>query len=89
MAGLTVAIAAGVRPERGIFTATVGGFLVSALGGSPFQIGGPVGAFIVLVANALARLGVAGLATAVALSGAGLGVLRLGRLIPHPVTLGF
>ncbi len=106
MAGLTVAVvalplsmaiamASGVSPERGIFTAIVGGFLVSALGGSRFQIGGPAGAFIVLVSATVAKLGVGGLALAVFLSGLMLalgGVLRLGELvrrIPHAVTVGF
>src|SRR5438309_5496301 len=106
MAGLTVAIvalplsmaiaiASGTTPERGLYTAIVGGFLVSALGGSRFQIGGPAGAFIVLVAATVARFGVDGLVMAVLLSGAMLtliGALRLGNLIrhiPHPVTVGF
>jgi SulP family sulfate permease len=88
MAGLTVAVvalplsmaiavASGVTPERGLFTAIVGGFLVSALGGSRFQIGGPAGAFIVLVAATAAQFGVEGL------------MLTLIRYIPHPVTVGF
>src|SRR3984885_5198503 len=72
MAGLTVAIvalplsmaiaiASGTTPERGLFTAIVGGFLISALGGSRFQVGGPAGAFIVLVASAVDRHGIEGL----------------------------
>ena len=106
MAGLTVAVvalplsmaiavASGVSPARGLYTAIVGGFVVSALGGSRFQIGGPAGAFIVLVAAEAARAGVSGLLTAVALSGvflAVLGALRVGGLvrhIPHAVTVGF
>ncbi|HTI66730.1 MAG TPA: SulP family inorganic anion transporter [Caulobacteraceae bacterium] len=106
MAGLTVAIvalplsmaiaiASGVSPDRGLYAAIVGGFLVSALGGSRFQIGGPAGAFIVLVAATVARFGVDGLMLTVFLSGLMLtlvGVLRLGaliRLIPHAVTVGF
>ncbi len=106
MAGLTVsivalplsmaiAIASGVGPERGLFTAIIGGFIVSALGGSRFQIGGPAGAFIVLVAACVAQTGVQGLLLATLLSGAMLAVLallRLGsyvRFIPYPVTLGF
>lgn len=106
MAGLTVAILAlplsmaiavssGVTPAQGLYTAIIGGFLVSALGGSRYQIGGPAGAFIVLVSSTVARHGVEGLAVTVLLSGIMLtlvGVLRLGaliRLIPHPVTVGF
>ena len=106
MAGLTVAIlalplsmaiavASGVSPDRGLYTAIIGGFLVSALGGSRYQIGGPAGAFIVLVSATVAKFGVEGLALTVLLSGVMLalvGALRLGSLIrhvPHPVTVGF
>ena len=106
VAGLTVAIVAlplsmaiavgsGVSPDRGLYTAIVGGFVVSALSGSRFQIGGPAGAFIVLVAAAVSRFGVEGLLLAVLLSGVMLtlaGALRLGSLIrhiPHAVTVGF
>lgn len=106
MAGLTVAIlalplsmaiavASGVSPDRGLYAAIVGGFLVSALGGSRYQIGGPAGAFIVLVAATVTRLGIDGLMLTVALSGVLLsliGALRLGsliRYIPHAVTVGF
>jgi sulfate permease, SulP family len=106
MAGLTVAIlalplsmaiavASGVSPDRGLYAAVIGGFLVSALGGSRYQIGGPAGAFIVLVSGAVTQLGVDGLLLAVALSGvmlAFLGLLRLGGLIrrvPHTVAVGF
>ncbi len=106
MAGLTVAIvalplsmaiamASGVSPDRGLYTAIVGGFLVSALGGSRFQIGGPAGAFIVLVAATVAQFGIDGLVLAILLSGAMLtllGLFRLGefiRHIPHAVTVGF
>ena len=106
MAGLTVAIlalplsmaiavASGVSPAQGLYTAIIGGFLVSALGGSRVQIGGPAGAFIVLVAATVAKFGVEGLAITVLLSGlmlALLGALRLGgliRYIPHAVTVGF
>lgn len=92
---MAIAIASGVGPERGLYTAIVGGFLVSALGGSRFQIGGPAGAFIVLVAACVAQTGVAGLMLATFLSGvmlAALGLARLGstiRYIPYPVTVGF
>jgi SulP family sulfate permease len=106
VAGLTVAIVAlplsmaiavgsGVSPDRGLFTAIVGGFVVSALSGSRFQIGGPAGAFIVLVAATASKFGIEGLLLAVLLSGIMLalaGALRLGSLIrhiPHAVTVGF
>jgi len=92
---MAIAVASGVSPERGLYTAIVGGFVVSALSGSRFQIGGPAGAFIVLVAAAVTQLGLSGMVLAVALSGAilmALGVLRIGSLvrhIPHAVTVGF
>jgi sulfate permease, SulP family len=92
---MAIAVASGVTPERGLFTAIVGGFLVSALGGSRFQIGGPAGAFIVLVAATVAQLGVDGLLLTVLVSGVMLtvvGATGLGSLIrymPHPVTVGF
>jgi SulP family sulfate permease len=92
---MAIAIASGVGPERGLFTAIVGGFLVSALGGSRYQIGGPAGAFIVLVAACVMATGLQGLILATFLSGLVLiaaGVLRLGtyiRYIPYPVTVGF
>jgi SulP family sulfate permease len=92
---MAIAIASGVSPDRGLYAAIVGGFLVSALGGSRFQIGGPAGAFIVLVASTAAVHGVDGLIMATFLSGLFItlaGVFRLGgliRLIPHPVTVGF
>jgi SulP family sulfate permease len=69
---MAFAIASGVSPERGLYTAIVGGFLVSALGGSRFQIGGPAGAFIVLVAATVAKFGVEGLLLTVLLSCRGL-----------------
>lgn len=92
---MAIAVASGVSPDRGLYTAIVGGFLVSALGGSRFQIGGPAGAFIVLVAATAAKFGIDGLLLTVLLSGLMLtliGVLRLGSLIrhiPHAVTVGF
>ncbi|MBK5934538.1 SulP family sulfate permease [Rhodovulum imhoffii] len=92
---LAIAIASGVPPDRGVFTAIVGGFLVSLLGGSRFQIGGPAGAFIVLVMATVQRHGLDGLALATFLSGIFLalgGILRLGnfvKYIPYPVTVGF
>jgi SulP family sulfate permease len=92
---MAIAIASGVSPDRGLYAAIIGGFLVSALGGSRFQIGGPAGAFIVLVATTAATQGVDGLILATFLSGLFItiaGVMRLGgliRLIPHAVTVGF
>jgi SulP family sulfate permease len=92
---MAIAVASGVTPERGLYTAIVGGFFVSALGGSRFQIGGPAGAFIVVVAAAVNDYGFDGLLLAVLLSGAMMTLLaltRLGALIrymPHPVTVGF
>ena len=92
---MAIAIASGVGPERGLYTTIIGGFLVSALGGSRFQIGGPAGAFIVLVSACVMAIGVQGLILATFLSGLLLiaaGALRLGtyiRFIPYPVTVGF
>jgi SulP family sulfate permease len=92
---MAIAVASGVSPGRGLYTAVVGGFCVSALSGSRFQIGGPAGAFIVLVAATEAKLGLNGLLLTVLLSGLMLtlvGLLRLGsliRYIPHAVTVGF
>ena len=92
---MAIAIASGVTPDRGLYTAIVGGFVVSLLGGSRFQIGGPAGAFIVLVAATVERHGVDGLILATLLSGLILlpvGWLRLGtyiKYIPYPVTVGF
>ncbi len=106
MAGLTVAIvalplsmaiaiASGVTPDRGLYTAIVGGFFVSLLGGSRFQVGGPAGAFIVLVALTVERHGVDGVILATMMAGLFLvaaGLLRVGtyiKFIPYPVTVGF
>ena len=92
---MAIAIASGVGPERGLYTAIVGGFVVSLLGGSRFQIGGPAGAFIVLVAATVERHGVDGLLLATLIAGLLLlliGFLRLGtyvKYIPYPVTIGF
>jgi SulP family sulfate permease len=92
---MAIAVASGVSPERGLYTSVVGGFLVSALGGSRFQIGGPAGAFIVLVAATGAKFGLEGLLLTVLISGAMLTLLGLSRLgslirhIPHAVTVGF
>jgi SulP family sulfate permease len=92
---MAIAIASGASPAQGLYTAIVGGFLVSLLGGSRFQIGGPAGAFIVLVAATVAQHGLDGLILATFLSGlmlAAVGLLRLGtfiKFIPFPVTVGF
>lgn len=92
---MAIAIASGVTPERGLITAVVAGFLISALGGSRVQIGGPTGAFIVVLAGVVAQFGYAGLATATFLAGGLLlifGLARFGKIIqfiPYPVTTGF
>jgi SulP family sulfate permease len=92
---MAIAVASGVSPGRGLYTTVVGGFCVSALSGSRFQIGGPAGAFIVLVAATQVKFGLNGLLLTVLLSGLMLtlvGLLRLGSLIrhiPHAVTVGF
>src|SRR6185437_11191431 len=92
---MAIAIASGVTPDRGLYTSIVGGFVVSALGGSRFQVGGPAGAFIVLVAATVEQHGVDGLILATLLSGLillAMGFLRLGtfiKYIPYPVTVGF
>ena len=106
IAGLTVglvalplamafAIASGVPPQTGIYTAVIAGFLISALGGSRFQIGGPTGAFVVIVAGIIAKFGLSGLLMVTLMAGAILvlmGVTGLGtavKFIPRPVTIGF
>jgi SulP family sulfate permease len=92
---MALAIAVGVPPEHGLYTAIVAGFVVAALGGSKHQVTGPTAAFIVILAPICAKYGVGGLLTAGILAGGlliAMGVARLGRLIefiPHPVTTGF
>ena len=92
---MAIAVASGVSPERGLYAAVIGGFLVSALGGSRYQVGGPAGAFIVLVSATVTKFGLDGLLLTVFISGFMLtviGMLRLGsliRYIPHAVTVGF
>jgi SulP family sulfate permease len=92
---MAIAIASGSTPAAGLFTAIVGGLLVSALSGSRHQIGGPAGAFIVLVAATIDQHGFDGLLLATMLAGAiliAVGLLRLGtyiKYIPHPVLVGF
>jgi SulP family sulfate permease len=81
---MAIAIASGTTPDRGLYAAIFGGFLVSLLGGSRFQIGGPAGAFIVLVAASTARHGIEGVLLATMMAGLFLvvaGVLKLGTYI--------
>jgi len=106
IAGLTVGLVAlplamafgissGVTPQAGIYTAVVAGFLISALGGSRVQIGGPTGAFVVIVAGIVAKFGLSGLAVATVMAGVMLVVMGLTGLgsavkfIPRPVVIGF
>lgn len=92
---IAFAIASGVSPERGLITAVIAGFLISALGGSRVQIGGPTGAFVVIVYGIVHDHGLNGLMISTVMAGMILvmmGVARLGaviRYIPHPVTVGF
>lgn len=92
---IAFAIASGVTPDRGLWTAIVAGFIISALGGSRVQIGGPTGAFVVIVYGIVQRYGIDGLTVATLMAGAILiifGIARLGsaiKFIPHPVTTGF
>jgi SulP family sulfate permease len=92
---MAIAIGSGLSPEKGLYAAVVGGFLVSALGGSRFQIGGPAGAFIVLIATIVERHGFDGLVLATITAGLmmiGIGFFRLGtfvKYIPFPVIVGF
>jgi SulP family sulfate permease len=88
-------IASGVTPQAGLYTAVVAGFLISALGGSRTQIGGPTGAFVVIVAGIVARFGLSGLAMVTVMAGVillAMGLTGLGsavRFIPRPVVIGF
>jgi sulfate permease, SulP family len=92
---MALAIASGAQPERGLVTVVVAGFVVSALGGSRFQIGGPTGAFVVVVFNVIERFGYEGLVLATLMAGIMLifaGLARLGtwiKYIPGPVVTGF
>lgn len=92
---MALAIASGVAPERGLFTAIIAGFLVSALGGSRHQIAGPTGAFVVVVFNVVQTFGYEGLVVATVMASAMLivaGLLRLGtfiKYVPYPVVTGF
>ena len=88
-------IASGVSPEKGLFTAIIGGFIVSFLGGNTVQIGGPTGAFIVIVFGIIQQFGMTGLIVATFLAGIMLvvmGFLKLGtviKFIPYPIIVGF
>ncbi len=88
-------IASGVSPTTGLITAIIGGFMVSAFGGNTVQIGGPTGAFIVIVYNIIAQFGMTGLAIATLMAGLILvmmGLFRLGtviKFIPYPIVVGF
>ncbi len=92
---IAFAIASGVNPSVGLITAIIGGFLVSALGGNSVQIGGPTGAFIVIVYNIIANYGLSGLAIATFMAGCLLvimGLFKLGtviKFIPYPIVVGF
>ena len=92
---MAFAMASGVEPERGLFTAIVAGFLISLLGGSRVQIGGPTGAFVVIVYSIVEKHGYDGLALATLIAGGLLilmGIFKLGTLIkfvPHPLVVGF
>lgn len=92
---IAFAVASGVSPDKGLVTAVVAGFIISALGGSRIQIGGPTGAFIVIVYGIIEQYGTDGLIIATVLAGLMLiafGLLRLGALlkfIPYPLIVGF
>src|SRR6185295_11264642 len=92
---MALAVASGVPPQYGLYTAIVGGFLIAALGGSKVQVSGPTAAFVVVLAPIAARQGIGGLLLATAMAGViliGMGIGRLGGLIqfvPYPVTTGF
>ena len=92
---LAFAIASGVQPEKGLFTAIIAGFLISLLGGSRVQIGGPTGAFVVIVYAVVQKYGYDGLALATLIAGVMMilmGLARFGvllKFIPFPVTVGF
>lgn len=92
---MAFAIASGARPEQGIYTAIIGGGLISILGGSRLQIAGPTGAFIAILAGVTAKYGITGLQIATLMAGVMLvlmGVARMGsviKFIPAPVVVGF
>src|SRR5690606_20037764 len=92
---IAFAIASGVSPEKGLVTAVIAGFLISLLGGSRVQVGGPTGAFVVIVAGIIASYGIDGLIISTIMAGIimiAFGLLRLGviiRFVPYPLTVGF
>ena len=92
---IAFAIASGVGPEKGLITAIIAGFIISLLGGSRVQIGGPTGAFVVIVASIIGAYGIDGLIISTIMAGIIMvlfGVLKLGvviRFIPYPLTVGF
>ncbi|MGN1376076.1 MAG: SulP family inorganic anion transporter [Prevotella sp.] len=92
---IAFAIASGVTPEKGIITAVVAGFIISVFGGSKVQIGGPTGAFIIIIYGIIQQYGIEGLTIATLMAGAFLvlfGLLRLGTIIkyiPYPIIVGF
>src|SRR5665213_1027777 len=92
---IAFAIASGVSPEKGLYTAVIGGFIISAMGGSRVQIGGPTGAFIIIVYGIVQAHGIDGLIIATFMAGIMLiimGFARLGsviKFIPHPLIIGF
>jgi SulP family sulfate permease len=92
---IAFAIASGLTPDRGLYTAIIAGFIISALGGSRVQIGGPTGAFVVIVYGIVQKYGIDGLVVATIMAGViliVLGVAKLGaaiKFIPHPVVIGF
>jgi len=92
---IAFAIASGVTPDRGLWTAIVAGFLISALGGSRVQIGGPTGAFVVIVYAIVQKYGIDGLTVATLMAGVflvAMGLAKFGsaiKFIPHPLVIGF
>src|SRR6188508_984680 len=92
---IAFAIASGVTPDRGLYTAIVAGFIISAFGGSRVQIGGPTGAFVVIVYGIVQKFGIDGLTVATLMAGVILvvmGLVKFGdaiKFIPHPLVTGF
>ena len=92
---IAFAIASGVTPEKGLITAVIAGFLISVLGGSKVQIGGPTGAFVVIVYSIIENYGLNGLLISTVMAGVILvimGFVKFGsiiKFIPHPVVVGF
>lgn len=92
---IAFAVASGVSPEKGLITAVVAGLIVSVLGGSRFQVGGPTGAFVVIVYGIVQKYGLDGLMISTIMAGlmlVGFGLLRLGviiKYVPHPLVVGF